>query len=49
VEDAQSRFGNTEFITGHDALRSTMAEFFSMIKAMHHDFDVLYQKDHITR
>jgi limonene-1,2-epoxide hydrolase len=48
MEDARFRFGNAEFVTGHDAIRLAMAQFFSMIKAMHHDFDGIYQQDNIV-
>jgi limonene-1,2-epoxide hydrolase len=48
VEDARFQFGNTKPITGHDAILATMAQFFSSIKAMHHDFDGMYQQDNIV-
>jgi limonene-1,2-epoxide hydrolase len=48
VEDARFQFGNAKPITGHDAIRSTMAQFFSAIKAMHHDFDGMYQQDDVV-
>jgi limonene-1,2-epoxide hydrolase len=48
VEDARFQFGNTKPITGHDAIRLTMTQFFSAIKAMHHDFDGMYQQDNIV-
>lgn len=48
VDDARFRFGNAEPITGRAAIRSTMEQFFSTIKAMHHEFDGMYEQDNIV-
>ena len=48
AEDARFRFGNAEFMTGREAIHLVMAQFFSVIKAMHHDFDGMYQQDNIV-
>lgn len=48
VDDARFRFGNAEPITGHAAIRSTMAEFFSTIKAMHHEFKGMYEQNNVV-
>lgn len=37
VEDGRFRFGNAEPVVGNAAIRDALLEFFSAIKAMHHE------------
>lgn len=48
TDDARFRFGNADPVFGRDAIRKAMAQFFSTIKSMHHDFAGIYEQDNIV-
>ncbi len=47
-EDAYFRFGNAAPLIGRDAIRAAMAQFFSTIQAMHHEFVGMYEQGNVV-
>jgi len=43
TKEAQFRFGNTAPVAGHEKIRQAMAQFFSTIQTMHHEFVGMYE------
>jgi len=48
TKEAQFRFGNTAPVAGHDKIRQVMAQFFSTIQTMHHEFVGMYEQDNVV-
>jgi len=48
TKEAQFRFGNMAPVAGHDEIRQAMAQFFSTIQTMHHEFVGMYEQDNVV-
>ncbi len=48
TKEAQFRFDNTALVADHDKIRQAMAQFFSTIQTMHHEFVGMYEQDNVV-